>query len=112
MADASEITVDSGKTFFDISANTDQICMVLKAYMYPGKDSNMPIYAIFGQRSVKKLLTGNQLFTRNGFILQRDEAGKLPIFLMFVENCNKMKLNVIFKCRPFSGHMKKTIGFT
>ena len=53
MADTIEYRVDLGNTLFDISVNTDHICMGLK--QIPRKnDSNMLSYVTFRQRSGSK----------------------------------------------------------
>ena len=41
-----------------------------------------PSYAISDKDLAKKLLTSNQNFIWNGFTLQGDEAGKLPIICL------------------------------
>ena len=46
MAHTIEKTIDSGKTFFDISINTGQICMGLVADT-PENDSDRPIVCDF-----------------------------------------------------------------
>ena len=52
MADTIEKTVDSGKTFFDISFNTGQICMGFQADTPEKKmTATCPSYATFGQSS-------------------------------------------------------------
>ena len=51
MADSCQNSVDSGKAFFDISVNTNQIGVGFKADSSEN-DSNMFILASFGLRSV------------------------------------------------------------
>ena len=59
MADTIEKPFDSGKTFFDISVNTGQICMGFDADTLEKMTATWPLYATF-KDLVKKLLKRNQ----------------------------------------------------
>ena len=47
MVDACQNPLDSGKTFFDISLNTDQISMGFEADTQEKNESNMSIFCDF-----------------------------------------------------------------